>query len=196
MGWLTPHTKDLIQILYMDKKINNLMKASILYYFLPPPTLIAPRTIKYRSPAFPAGRASSPNPSPSAPSEFSFFLCDIVRQEPRRISVNFFFCPVIQWPKSCESILLDHHFPARRLPRNYPNDTVDFWLVVASPHPAEAIETQAPIALSIFILSSLNSPPKPTSKRPPPHVPPGRISSQTPPLTASTIVRLIVASTQ
>jgi hypothetical protein len=29
----------------------------------------------------------------------------------------------------------------------------NFWLVVASPHPAEAIEIQSPIALSIFIFS-------------------------------------------
>ena len=31
----------------------------------------------------------------------------------------------------------------------------DSWLVVVSPHPLEAIETQDPVALSMFIFSSL-----------------------------------------
>ncbi len=59
--------------------------------------------------------------------------------------------------------------------------SADFWLVVASPHPAEAIKIQGPIALSYFF-STLKSPPKTTRKRPPHTFLPGRVSYQTTPL--------------
>jgi hypothetical protein len=36
------------------------------------------------------------------------------------------------------------------LPKGYPIVLANFWLVVASPHPAEAIKIQGPVALSIF----------------------------------------------
>jgi hypothetical protein len=35
------------------------------------------------------------------------------------------------------------------LPKRYPIVSADFWLVVASPHPAEAIKIKGPVALSI-----------------------------------------------
>jgi hypothetical protein len=35
------------------------------------------------------------------------------------------------------------------LPKRYPIISAHFWLVVASPHPAEAIEIQGPVALSL-----------------------------------------------
>jgi len=45
--------------------------------------------------------------------------------------------------------------PCAPSPQNiYSIVSTDFWLVVASPHPAEAIEIQSPIALSIFNFSN------------------------------------------
>jgi hypothetical protein len=45
------------------------------------------------------------------------------------------------------------------LPRLYSLDWADSWLVVVSPHLLEAIKSQGPIALSIFIFSTLYSTP-------------------------------------
>jgi hypothetical protein len=41
-----------------------------------------------------------------------------------------------------------------RLPQQYTNDTAAFRLVVASSHPAEAIEIRGLVPLSIFIFSA------------------------------------------
>jgi hypothetical protein len=72
------------------------------------------------------------------------------RLNPRRILL-FIYAPKIRWPKRLNSAPPYHHRPARRLFQMYTNDTVTFWLVVGSSHPAEAIETHGPITLSIFI---------------------------------------------
>ena len=91
------------------------------------------------------------------------------------------FPRIPRWPKRCGSSLPNRHRPARRLPKIYPIISADFWLVVASPHPAEAIKIQGPVALSFFF-STLKSPPKTTRKRPPHTFLPSRVSYQTPPL--------------
>jgi hypothetical protein len=49
MGCSMGHTKYFVQILKPAKKIINLIKAAILFFILPPPNSIAPRTIEYRS---------------------------------------------------------------------------------------------------------------------------------------------------
>ena len=67
VGWLTRHTKDFFQILKPAKNIINLIKASILYYSLPPPNLTAPRTIEYCPPCIPCRSRALYNPSPIAP---------------------------------------------------------------------------------------------------------------------------------
>jgi hypothetical protein len=146
------------------------MKASILYYFLPPPTFIAPRMIEFHSPAFPAGQASSLNPPPSPQHEFSWFLCASAKSHDKFCDISF---SVIRWLKQCNSILPCCCGPARCLPRQYPND--------ASPHSAEVIDILGPIALSIFILLLLNLPHKPVSKRPPPHYARLHLLSNAPP---------------
>ena len=53
MGCKTWHTKDFIQRLKPAKKIISLIKASILYYSLPPPNLTAPRTMDSPFPSIP-----------------------------------------------------------------------------------------------------------------------------------------------
>jgi hypothetical protein len=63
---------------------------------------------------------------------------------------------------------------------NYPTDAVSFRLVVASSQAAGAIEIQVPAALSILFFSLLHLPPETMGKRPPPCVPPVRISSPSP----------------
>jgi hypothetical protein len=73
------------------------------------------------------------------------------RLKPRRNSLSLFFCPEIRWKKRYDGILPYRHRPARHLSITYPNDTATIWLVVASSHPAGAIEFRGPIALSIFI---------------------------------------------
>jgi hypothetical protein len=50
MGCLMGRTKDFVQILKPAKKTIILIKAAILFYILPPPNTIIPRTIEYRSP--------------------------------------------------------------------------------------------------------------------------------------------------
>ena len=55
----------------------------------------------------------------------------------------------------------------------------NFWLVVVSPHPLEAIENQGPVALSFLFLRRSIRPPQMMGKRPPLHVPPCRIASPT-----------------
>ena len=65
---------------------------------------------------------------------------------------------MIRWPKRCGSSLPNRHRPARRLPKIYPIISADFWLVVASPHPAEAIKIQGPVALSFFFRHSNRRP--------------------------------------
>jgi hypothetical protein len=68
----------------------------------------------------------------------------------------------------------------RCLSHIYPTDAVSFRLVVASSQAAGAIEIQVPAALSILFFSSLHLPPETMGKRPPPIIPPIRISSPSP----------------
>ena len=83
---------------------------------------------------------------------------------------------MIRWPKRCGSSLPNRHRPARRLPKIYPIISADFWLVVASPHPAEAIKTKAP-SLSHYFFRHSNRHPKrrvnvlPTRSHQPPPLP-------------------------
>ena len=100
--------------------------------------------------------------------------------KPRRILLYLFFWPEFRWPKRLDSVLPYRHRPAHHLSIIYPSVTAAFQLVVVSSHPAKAIEIRGPISNSIFILSSLHSPPKAMSKRPPPRVPPVCIASPTP----------------
>jgi hypothetical protein len=67
MGCSMRHTKDFILRLKRATKIIHLIKASILYYSLDPPNLIAPRRSNIAPPAFPGGRTSSPIPILSLP---------------------------------------------------------------------------------------------------------------------------------
>ncbi len=67
MGCTTRHTKDFFQRLKPAKKIINLIKASILYYSLPPPNSTAPKTIEYRRPCVPCRSRVLSDPSPVAP---------------------------------------------------------------------------------------------------------------------------------
>ena len=77
-------------------------------------------------------------------------MCAVDDWRPPKDTTNFaifFFLPEIRWRKRCNGNLLYYLRPALRLFQIYPNDASDFWLVVASPHPAEAIETQAPVSI-------------------------------------------------
>jgi len=71
-----------IQTLQMVKKIINLMKAFILFYSLPPPTLTAPRTIKYRPPCVPRRSHVLYYPSPVTLALFGWLLCAIIDWRP------------------------------------------------------------------------------------------------------------------
>ena len=156
------------------------MKASILYYFLPPPTLIAPRTIKYRSPAFPAGRATSPNPLPSAPREFSFF----VWHRPPRATTNFgkfLFLPCNPMAEK-----LRKHPPRSPFPCAPSLMTLSQWygrlLVGCCVSPSRGSHPNWWHRHSLyfnFFRCSIQ-PPKTTSKRPP-HIPPILVISPMPP---------------
>ena len=160
------------------------MKASILFYLTSPPTLTALGAIEYHPPAFPDSRASSPILPPSIPRRFGWLLCEVVDWRPPKVTTNFaffIFLPQIRWPKRLHGVLTYRHRPARRLSQVFSNDRATFRLVVASSHPAGAIEIWGPIALSIFISFLLYSPPKTTCWRPPLRVPPDRIFSPTPP---------------
>ncbi len=66
----------------------------------------------------------------------------------------FFFLPEIRWPEKLDGVVPYRHRPARRLSQVYANDAAEFRLVVASSYAAGAIESQGPIALSIFIFLS------------------------------------------
>jgi hypothetical protein len=67
MGCTTRQTKDFIQRLKPAKEIINLI-SHLFYIILPPlPTRPPPERSNTAPPAFPAGRASSPIPSPSPP---------------------------------------------------------------------------------------------------------------------------------
>jgi hypothetical protein len=71
---------------------------------------------------------------------------------PRRNLFYFFFAPYFEADTM-------HRRPPQSLspctpsPQLYTIAEVDCWLVVASPHQAEAIKTQGPVALSILIFS-------------------------------------------
>jgi hypothetical protein len=84
----------------------------------------------------------------------------------------FTMCDVSSEKKRC------FFFPARKA-------TDERWGVV-SPHPAEAIKIQGPVALSFFF-STLKSPPKMTRKRPP-HT----FSSNSPPANDTIVLFIVV----
>jgi hypothetical protein len=113
-------------------------------------------------------------------------LCDFLpiggHLRPRRILFFLFFVTLLAAPN--EGKMPPTHVPSQSHAFSNVSSAVgtDFWLVVASPYPAEAIEIQAP-PLSLFsIFLTLNSPPKTTSKRPPHTFLPSRVSSPIPPL--------------
>ena len=142
------------------------MKASILFYLTPPPTSTALGAIEYHPPAFPDSRASSLILPPSIPRRFGWLLCAVVNWRLPKAMTNFaffIFLPQIRWPKRLHGVLPYRHRPARRLSQVYSNDRAAFRLVVASSHPAGAIEIRGPIALSIFFLFR-------SIRRPKPHV--------------------------
>jgi hypothetical protein len=160
------------------------MKASILFYLPTPPTSTTLRAIEYHPPAFPDSRASSPILPPSIPRRFGWLLCEDVNWRPPKATTNFaffIFLPQIRWPKRLHGVLPYRHRPARRLSQVYSNNRAAFRLVVASSHPAGAIEIRGPIAPSIFILLLTHLIAETTSKHPPPRVPPVRIASPMPP---------------
>jgi hypothetical protein len=87
------------------------------------------------------------------PRVFGWLLRLFIDWGPPKTTTKFdflIFCPLFWWPKRCTSVL-----PHRQ-------DWADSQLVVASPHPLEAIENQGPVALvSVFIFHcSLFDPPK------------------------------------
>jgi hypothetical protein len=134
------------------------MKAPISFCSLPPPNSTAPRMIKYRPPCVPRRSRVLSYPSPVAPACIWLLLCEIVDWRPPKATTNFvlfIFCPLIRWQKRCDSVLLHRHRPALPLPQLYPIAWADIRLVVVSPHSLEAIESQGPVAPSIFISSSL-----------------------------------------
>ena len=82
-----------------------------------------------------------------------WLLCAIIDWWPPNAAINFvlfIFCPLTRRPKRCDSVLPRRDRPASRLPQLYHIASADFRLIVASPHPTEAIETQGSVALSIF----------------------------------------------
>lgn len=159
MGWLRVPTKDFIQMLKLVKRKNNLMKASILFYSLPFSYSTAPRTIKYRSPCVFCRSRILLYPSPIAPACIRLVVAFDRpaiggRKRPQQILIILFLCPLIWRSKWCDRVLPHHHWPAPRLTLLYSIAWAVFRLVVASPHPAEAIKTYGPVALSIY--SKLN----------------------------------------
>jgi hypothetical protein len=143
MGCSTGHTTDFVQILKPAKKKINLIKAAILFYILPLPNSIAPRTIEYHSPCVPRRSRILSYPPPSIKHKFGWLLRAVVDWRPPKATTNFvilIFCPEFRWPKRLNSILPYRRRPAHHLSVLYCNVTAAFWLVVVYSHPANAIE--------------------------------------------------------
>ena len=123
--------------------------------FSPSSKLDHPRTIKYRPPLRSPMVTRRLLSLPHCACVYLVGWCMLLPiggcLNPQRILSYLFFCPKIRWPNRLNSV--HPHLPrhARYLSQIYLNNTVTIQLVVGSSHPAEAIETHGPIALSIFI---------------------------------------------
>jgi hypothetical protein len=98
MGYSRAPTKDFIQFCKLPKKKNNLIKASILFYYRLSPNLTALETIQYRPPCafrwFPV--VSIPRRSRVYSVDCCVYLSIGGRLRPRRNLYFLFFGPLIR----------------------------------------------------------------------------------------------------
>ncbi len=123
---------------------NNSIKASILFFSWLSPNLTALKTIQYRPPCTFHWSAILSIHTPLLPGVFGWLLCLFLDWGPPKTTTNFVCLLFLLLNSTVETIL--------SLPRLYSFDWAVSWLVVVSPHPLEAIESQGPIALSIFLM--------------------------------------------
>ena len=196
MGCSRAPTKDFIQLCKSPEK-KKLIKVSILFYYRLSPNLTALETIQYRPPCAFRWLPSCPIHPPSLPRVFGWLLCLFIDWGQPKTTTNFvflIFLPQIRWPKRLHGVLPYRHRPALRLSQVYSNDRAAFRLVVASLHPLEAIENRGPVALSVFVFTSLYStPPNDGQTSSPTRSARSHRLSNVPP-SADTIVRLVVTS--
>ena len=164
MGWLRAPMKDFIQFCKSPNKKNNLIsKASILLYSCLSPNLTALETIQYRPPCAFCWLPSCPIHPPSLPCVFGWLLCLFVDWGPPKTTTNFvflIFLPPISMaesmrqrpPPSSTSCAPFHQTIFRRLCRLSVGCCV-------SPSTGSNRKSRPRNSLSIFIFSSLYSPP-------------------------------------
>jgi hypothetical protein len=98
MGCSRAPTKDFIQFCKSPQKKNNLVKASILFYYRLSPNLIALETIQYRPPRAFRWFPSCPIHPPSLPRVFGWLLCLFIDWGPHKTTTKFdflHFCSLI-----------------------------------------------------------------------------------------------------
>jgi hypothetical protein len=185
MGCSTRRTKDFIRILQMVKKIINFIKASINDRM--PPPLRSPTVLR---------------PLPSLAHHFRVNLvgCCVQstiggRLKPRRILLYSFFArnPMAEKMQRQPPLLSSPCAPP--LP-NISQRCCQLLVGCCIPPPSRSHRNSSPRCSLYFYFFVAQFTAQTNEQTSSSRVPPGRISSQNPPLTANTIVRLIVASTQ
>ncbi len=153
MGWMTRQMKDFIRRLKWATKIIHLISASIVYYSLDPPNSTTPRTIEYHPPCIPLRSHFHSYPYPIA-SASDMVGCCVLWLIGGWLNHGEFWFILLFAPDTSMVEKLQQLFP----PLSLPCVPADFWLVVAFPHPEEAIQTDGTVALSIFFIAQFNSP--------------------------------------